>query len=284
MNSRLLHYVYGAFMLALTLCCLPACKKGVKQQEDELYSRHLQRKVMLTVISTPMPDNNAEINLLVCNDGQLFDQLNIKAIADSLYRKKLLLPLVIVGVRAGNRLEEYGVAEKSGKAVAGGKADHYDSFFNNELYLYAKKRAGVRKFRSVAIAGFGAGGLSALDIAWNHPDKVSSVAVFSGSFSRKEKDSPALDSLAQGMMYEKLKNSRKRPRLQYWFYAGASGVTDIAKDDAEHIAAATYAVIQLLEDKSFITEGDMVYSKGATNNSKAWQQAFPDFLCRAFGR
>ena len=284
MNPRLLHYVCGVSMLVFTLCCLPACNKGVKQQEDELYSRHLQRKVMLTVISTPMPDNNDDINLLVCNDGQLFDQMNIKAIADSLYRKHLLSPLVIVGVHAGKRLEEYGVAEKSGKAVAGGKADHYDSFFNNELYPYAKKNAGVRKFRSVAIAGFGAGGLSALDIAWNHPDKISNVAVFSGSFSRKEKDSPALDSLTQGMMYEKLKKSKKRPRLQYWFYAGASGVTDIAKDDADHISAGTSSVIQLLEDKNFTTECDIVYRKGATNDSKAWRQAFPDFLHRAFGR
>jgi predicted alpha/beta superfamily hydrolase len=284
MNSRLLHYVCGASMLALMLCCLPACKKGVKQQEDELYSRHLQRKVMLTVISTPMPDNNADINLLVCNDGQLFDQLNVKSIADSLYRKNLLLPLVIVGVHAGNRLEEYGVAERSGKAVAGGKADHYDSFFNNELYPYAKKNAGVRKFRSVAVAGFGAGGLSALDIAWNHPDKIGSVAVFSGAFSRKEKDSPASDSLARGMMYERLKSSRKRPRLQYWFYAGAGGVTGIAKDDAEHIAAATASVVQLLENKNFTTEADIVYRKGAANDSKAWRQAFPGFLEWAFGR
>ena len=284
MNLRLLHYVYGASMLAFMLCCLTACKKGVKQQEDELYSRHLQRKVTLTVISTPMPDNNEDINLLVCNDGQLFDELNIQAITDSLYRKNLLLPLVIVGVHAGNRLEEYGIAEKSGKAVAGGKADHYNSFFNNELYPFAKKNAGVRKFKSVAIAGFGAGGLSALDIAWSHPDKIGSVAVFSGAFSRKEKDSPALDSLAQGMMYEKLKQSRKRPRLQYWFYAGSGGVTNIAKDDAENIAAATSSLIQLLEDKNFITEGDIVYSKGTTNDNKAWQQVFPGFLVWAFGK
>ncbi|HRN58064.1 MAG TPA: hypothetical protein PLL71_16515, partial [Agriterribacter sp.] len=80
MHSRLLHYAYSVSMLALILCCLPACKKGVKQQEDELYSRHLQRKVKLTVISTPQPDNNADINLLVCNDGQLFDELNLKFI------------------------------------------------------------------------------------------------------------------------------------------------------------------------------------------------------------
>lgn len=282
MNTRLLHNVYSVSMLALVLCCLPACKKGVKQQQDELYSRHLQRKVMLTVISTPMPDNKADINLLICNDGQLFDELNLKFITDSLYRIKRLSPLVIVGVHAGNRLEEYGMAEKSGKAVAGGKADHYDSFFNNELYPYAKKNAGVRKFKSVAIAGFGAGALSALDIAWNHPDKISSAGVFSAAFSRKEKNAP--DTSANGMMFEKLKSSRKRPRLQYWFYAGANGNTGIAKDDAENIGAATASVTQLLKSKTFTTNADIVYRRGATNNSKDWKQVFPVFLEWAFGK
>lgn len=282
MNLRLLHYVYGVSLLALAFCCLPACKKGVKQQQDELYSRHLQRKVILTVISTPMPDNNADINLLVCNDGQLFDQLNMEFIADSLYRENRLSPLVIVGVHAGNRWEEYGVAEKSGKAVAGGKADHYDSFFNNELYPYAKKNAGVRKFKSVAIAGFGAGGLSALDIAWNHPDKISRAGVFSGAFSRKEKNEP--DTSANGMMFEKLKSSRKRPHLQYWFYAGANGSTGIAKDDAENISAATASVAALLKSKNFTSDDDIVYQEGATNDSKAWRQAFPGFLEWAFGK
>ena len=282
MNFRLLHYVYSISMLALILCCLPACKKGVKQQEDELYSRHLQRKVKLTVISTPMPDNNTDINLLVCNDGQLFDQLNIKFIADSLYRMKRLSSVVIVGVHAGNRLEEYGIAERSGKALAGGKADHYDSFFNNELYPYAKKNAGVRKFKSVAIAGFGAGGLSALDIAWNHPDKISKVGVFSGTFSRKEKN--VSDTSAKGMMFEKLKSSRKRPRLQYWFYAGASGNTDIAKDDAQDISASTSQLVELLESKSFTTGSDIVYRKGLTNDSRSWIAALPEFLEYSFGK
>lgn len=282
MNPRLLHYVYGVSVLALMLCCLPACKKGVKQQEDELYSRHLQRKVKLTVISTPMPDDKTDINLLVCNDGQLFDRLNIKVIADSLYRVKRLSPLVIVGIHAGNRLEEYGIAERSGKAAAGGKADHYDSFFNNELYPYAKKNAGVRKFKSVAIAGFGAGGLSALDIAWNHPDKVSKAGVFSGAFSRKEKN--VSDTSAKGMMFEKLKSSRKRPHLQYWFYAGVGGNTDIAQDDAEDISASTSQLVELLEGKSFTTGSDIVYRKGLTNDSRSWTAVFPEFLEYSFGK
>lgn len=282
MNPRLLRYVYGVSMLALMFCCLPACKKGVKQQEDELYSRHLQRKVKLTVISTPMPDDKADINLLVCNDGQLFDRLNIKFIADSLYRIKRLSPLVIVGIHAGNRLEEYGIAERSGKAAAGGKADHYDSFFNNELYPYAKKNAGVRKFKSVAVAGFGAGGLSALDIAWNHADKISKAGVFSGAFSRKEKN--ASDTSINGMMFEKLKSSRKRPHLQYWFYAGAGGNTDIVKDDAEDINVYTSQLVELLKSKSFTTEGDIVFRRGLTNDSRSWIAAFPGFLEYCFGK
>lgn len=281
MNPRLLHCVYSVSMLLLMLCCLPACKKGVKQQDDELYSRHLQRKVKLTVISTPMPDDKTDINLLVCNDGQLFDRLNIRFMADSLYRAKRLSPLVIVGIHAGNRLEEYGIAERSGKAAAGGKADHYDSFFNNELYPYAKKNAGVRKFKSVAVAGFGAGGLSALDMAWSHPDKISKAGIFSGAFSRKEKNTP---DTARGMMFEKLKSSRKRPHLQYWFYAGAGGNTDIAKDDAEDICSSTSQLIELLENKSFTTAGDIVFRKGLTNDSRSWIAVFPEFLEYSFGK
>lgn len=282
MNSRLLHYLYGVSMLMIAVCCMPACKKGIKQQKDELYSRHLQRSVTLTVISTPPPDNNTDMNLLVCNDGQLFDELNIAFIVDSLYKAKRLSPLVIVGIHAGSRLEEYGVAEKSGKASAGGKADHYDSFFNNELYPYAKKNAGVRKFKSVVIAGFGAGGLSALDIAWSHPDKISGVGVFSGAFSRKEKK--VADTSANGMMFEKLKTSRKRPKLQYWFYTGANGNTGIAKDDSENIRTATDSVVTLLKRKNFMADADIVYLEGSTNNSKDWRQVFPSFLEWAFGK
>lgn len=281
MNLKFNRNLRSVFFLLFILAGALSCKKSVRQQEDELYSRHLQRKVKLTVISTPIPNQNDDIHLLICNDGGLLNKLDIKFITDSLHKKKQLPALVIVGVHPANRLEEYGIGEQSGKSAAGGKADHYDSFINNELYPYAKKNAGVRKFKSVVMAGFGAGGLSALDLAWSHPDKISKAGIFSGAFSRKLKNVP--DTSVNGMMLEKLKVSRKRPNLQYWLYAGSSGNTDIAGDDGKDIYAATNSVVELLRNKSFTTDDDITFVTGLTNDSKAWRQQFPGFLVWAFG-
>lgn len=273
------------FLLLLTvLSFFAACKKGVKQKEDELYSRHLQRHVTLTIIATRPPDEISDYNLLICNDGQLLNRLGVQAVTDSLYKKKRLLPLIIVGIHAGNRMDEFGIADKAGKANEGGKANHYDSFLNNELYPYAKKMAGVRKFKSVSIAGFGAGALSALDFAWDHADKINKAGVFSGAFSRMEKNIAPDDSSAYGIMYDKLKSSRKRPKLQYWFYAGQAGSPDIAGDDAKEIYPYTNQVIEVLKRKSFIAGGDIVFEQGEKNDIKTWRQLFPEFLEWAFGR
>ena len=48
---------------------LSSCKKKIKQQEDEIYSRHLQEHIKLTIITTPMPDDKGKMNLLLVNDG-----------------------------------------------------------------------------------------------------------------------------------------------------------------------------------------------------------------------
>src|SRR5882757_5916341 len=98
----------------LAIVTAVGCKKKIKQQEDEIYSRHLQRHVKLTIISTPISDDTRDINLLLLNDGQDLEQFRVKAILDSLYRKKLVKPLVIVGIAAGDRTSEYGVAEMPG--------------------------------------------------------------------------------------------------------------------------------------------------------------------------
>lgn len=282
MTSRLLKYSYRLLVAALLICSLPACKKRVQQQEDELYSRHLQRKVKLTVISTKLPDDKSALHLLLCNDGQLFGEMDMANITDSLFRNKRIEPLVVVGVHAANRLEEFGIADRTANAEAGKKADHYDDFFNNELYPFIKKKAGVRKFKSVVMAGFGAGGLSALDIAWNHPDKISAVGVFSGAFSRKEINSP--DSTHRGMMFEKLKSSRKRPHLRYWFFAGANGKTGLTNDDATQIMAATDSIVVLLANKKFIAEEAITFHRGATNDTKSRKQVMPEFIEWAFGK
>src|SRR4051812_3293627 len=159
-----------AFLFLLTNCFGFSCKNKIKQQEDKIYSRHLQEHIKLTVISTPLPEDKTALNLLLLNDGQDADQFRIEEILDSLYNKKLIQPLVIVAIHAGDRMQEYGVSGLPDYKGNGSKADKYASFIDNELYDFVKKKAGARKFNTVAIAGCSLGGLSAFDVAWDNAD------------------------------------------------------------------------------------------------------------------
>ena len=61
--------------------------------------------------------------------------------------------MIVVAIHATNRNDIYGVAGYPDFQNRGGKADKYAEFIDNELYAFIKKKAGVRKFNSVVIAG-----------------------------------------------------------------------------------------------------------------------------------
>ncbi|MBS1599097.1 MAG: esterase family protein [Bacteroidetes bacterium] len=274
------------FLLFLSTLMIVSCKHA-KQSDDELYSRHLQRKVKLTVIHTPIPNDKSQLNLLILNDGQDVDKLMLKEVLDSLYKTGSIKPLVVVAVHAGDRMQEYGVADKPDYEKRGSRAGYYDAFINDELYPYAKKSSGVRKFNTVAIAGFSMGGLSAFDIAWNHPDKIDKVGVFSGSFWWRDKaieDSTYSDD-DNRIMYAKLKASRKRPKLEYWFYAGTGEETsDRDKDGVIDVIDDTKDIIALIQHKNICPPDAIVYHelKDGKHEYEYWRNVFPEFLVWAF--
>ncbi len=263
-----------------------ACNQ-IKQTDDNLYSRHLQRNVKLHILHTPPPSDRTLYNLLILNDGQNMDSLRVKETMDSLYKAGKILPLVIIGVEAGDRMKEFGVTDKPDYLGRGNKAGFYDAFIINELYPYAKKNSGVRKFQTVVIAGCSLGGLSAFDIAWNHPDKISKVGVLSGSFWWRDKaseDSSYSDEKNR-ILFSKLKASRKKPGLQYWFYAGAAE----EKGDRDHdgiidVIDDTKDIISLLEKKNIVPADGIVYTESPTgvHNYSSWSSVFPQFLVWAF--
>ena len=275
----------GFFLLGF-LFIIGACKQ-VKQTEDNLYSKNLQRNVKLHILHTPPPSDRSVYNLLILNDGQDLDKLRVRETMDSLYKKEKILPLVIIGVEAGDRMQEYGVTDKPDYLGRGKKASLYDAFINNELYPYAKKESGVRKFQSVVIAGCSLGGLSAFDIAWNHPDKISKVGVFSGSFWWRDKaseDSSYSDEKNR-IMYSKLKASRKKPGLQYWFYTGAlEEKSDRDKDSIIDVIDDTKDIINLLLKKNVVATEGIVYKESPTgiHDYSSWSEVFPEFLVWAF--
>ena len=281
-------YFFRALALFL-LISVAGCKKKIKVQEDEIYSRHLQRQVKLTIISTPIPDDKSELNLLLLNDGQDLSQFRVKEILDSLFKKKLIQPLIIVGIAAGDRTKEYGVSGEPDYMNRGDKADKYAAFIDDELYPFAKKKAGVRKFKSIALAGCSLGGLSAFDIAWDHADKIDKVGIFSGSFWWRDKDDKAADysDAKDRIIWNKIHASRKKPHLQYWFYDGGKEETgDRDKDSIIDVIDDTKDLVELIKSKNVCSPDDIIYTEDPSglHDYTSWSNHLPQFLLWAFGR
>ena len=196
--------------------CICACKSTIKQQKDELFSRHLQRQMELTIITTTMPDKKEDMNLLLFNNSKWVEETQAKKIIDSLYKKKLIQPLLLVGF--GGLEKEYGLQE-----IDGAEAKQYKKFNDfvvNELYPFIKKKATVRKFKAVGICGFGPSALSSFDVAWNNDEKIGMLGMFQTDFqlSSLYNDSVVISTI------DKL---RKRPDLKIWMSARTTDTTSI---------------------------------------------------------
>lgn len=283
------HSLKLVFIHILVCIVTLGCKSKIKQQEDEIYSRHLQKHIKLTIISTPVPEDKGSMNLLLLNDGQDAGRFGIKEIVDSLYGEKLIQPLIIVAIHAGDRMQEYGAGGLPDYKNNGTRADKYALFIDNELYDFVKKKAGVRKFKSVSIAGCSLGGLSAFDLAWDNADKIDKVGIFSGSFWWRDKDASTKEYSddKNRIMLNKIKSSRKRPHLKYWFYAGgAEENSDRDKDGITDVMDDTKDLIEIIKNKNVCPPSDIVYKESTDGRHEyaSWRKALPGFLIWAFNR
>ena len=279
------------YLISLVCIVLTAfaagCKKKIKVQEDQVYSRHLQRQVKLSILSTPIPDDKSTLNVLFLNDGQDLEKLQVREIIDSLYKKDLIQPLIIVGIIAGDKDKEYGVSEKPDYKGRGEKADKYAAFIDDELYPFTKKKASVRKFKTVVLAGWGTGGLSAFDAAWDHADKIDKVGVFSGAFlfTDKSLEDTSYSDADNRIVLNKIKSSRKKPKLEYWFYGYDAAENGLRYRDSVTINH-TKDLITLLKTKNLPTATEISYTESELkkNNYTEWRHQLPSFLVWAFGK
>ena len=186
--------------------CVISCRSGVQDQNDKLYSRHLQRNVELRIISTAMPSKKQDLNLLLFNDSKSMQKIRAKEIIDSLNKNKEIQPLLLIGISGLQGF--YGMEEQEDSKAKQFKK--YNNFIINELYPFAKKKTGIRKFNSVAICGYGAAAISSFDIAWNNDEKIGMVGMFEPELGRNANDSSTLQTI-DGL--------RKRPNLKIWIAA-----------------------------------------------------------------
>jgi enterochelin esterase-like enzyme len=152
---------------------------------ESVRSEHLQNSRSLYIYLPPNYDEQAQnYPVLYLNDGQDRQQLKLHETLAELYDRRQIEPIIVVAIPTNeNRAQEYGTAVAPEARGYGKKADLYGRFLAQELMPLINNQYRTKQDPAhTAVAGMSLGGLSAFDIAWNHPDLFGIVGVFSGSF------------------------------------------------------------------------------------------------------
>ncbi|SDM27750.1 alpha/beta hydrolase [Siphonobacter aquaeclarae] len=255
----------------------------IQSRTGSLASRPLQRQVILTVLLPPGYDQSAQqYPLLLVNDGQDFERLQLKARLESLMRHGEIPPLVVVGVHANERrLSEYGTAGLPDYKGRGNLASAYTQFIIDELIPHLEHSYRVNGQKRY-FAGFSLGGLSALDICWQHDTTFAGVGIFSGSlWWRSRAYDEGYDDENDRIMHVRVRNTTAKPALRFWFQAGTddeqedrnqNGIIDAIDD--------TLDLMRELQTKGYRQDADYTYLEvsGGQHNPETWGAVFPDFL------
>ncbi len=282
------HHTVIAFRLILRQLMKSTSVSAVHVQEVFLRSSFLNREVQLTVILPP-DYKNKPYPVLWLNDGQDIRPMNLPGILQEGYDRNTFPHTVVVGIHANEeRLQEYGSSSMPDFKLRGAKAGYYMAFVVEELVPFIRSSYSVsRDKRKNVIAGWSMGGLSALDIAWNHADVFSKVGVFSGSlwwrmkaYNRGYKDDK------HRIVHHMIRNTEKRAGLKFWFEAGTHDErADRNKNGLIDAIDDTLDLITELKRKGYSDKTDIqfVLVKEGEHNLQTWSDIMPYFIQWAIG-
>jgi len=258
-------------------------------QIRDFKSQFLKRNVEIDIFLPPSYQSGAgQYPFLLLNDGQDSQAVRLQPALDALHQSRAIREILVIAVYASHdRLQEYGVAAQADYKNRGSKAGAYTGFILEELIQYLSGNYRIdNQHNSNTIAGYSLGGLSAFDIAWNHPEIFSKVGVFSGSFwwRRKAYEEGYIDN--DRIMQAAIRDGHYKPGMRFWFQAGThdetadrngNGIIDSIDDTLDMIAE--------LARKGYRPWDAIQYyqMEGGEHNPQTWAQAMPVFLKWAFG-
>ncbi len=262
-------------------------KSEIQSEEQILNSVFLKRKVKVDFYRPPNEHGNCD--LLIINDGQDLITMDFKSILQKLYDTNEITPLLCIGIHCGaDRKNEYGTANVLNDRGQGAKASLYSRFIMEELLPFTRKKFKITSFNEKSLCGFSLGGLSALDIVWNHAQEFSKVGAFSGSFWWRSvsQDDPEFDEAKHRIMQNEIKNGKYYSWLKFFFETGTldetadrnnNGIIDSIDD--------TMALIEELVKKGYEPGKDIRYLelKDGKHDVETWGRAFPEFLKWGWG-
>lgn len=257
---------------------------------SNIYSNLLERNVEVEILVPPVLEEGRRYPLLILNDGQDSEAVKVKSTVEELVSTNQIPEIVVASVTAGDRMQEYGVAFRTDYFGRGKMSKAYSTYIVTELFPYLTYRFPVlAEPEHHVMAGYSLGGLSAMDIVWNHPEVFSKVGVFSGSFWWRKRDSGSFfySDYRDRLMHLQVRRGKFKPGMKFWFQTGTldeagdrnkNGVIDSIDDTLDLIAELTrkgyrpFREIQYLEIKD------------GMHNQETWAKAMPEFLRWAFGK
>lgn len=256
----------------------------------DTHTKLLDRIVEVEVVRPIQFEPGRKYPLLILNDGQDNTAVRLVETLDRLEAEQAIEPVIVAGVVAGDRIQEYGVSSRADYRGRGRKAKAYAKFVTSELIPYLVYRYPIDPSPSLrAVAGYSMGGLSALDMAWEHPEMFGKVGVFSGSLWWRKRDAHSrfYADDRDRIMHLAIRKGKFKPGMKFWFQTGTrdepgdrnhNGIIDSIDDTLDLIAELTKRGYRPFRDIQYLE------IEGGEHNHKTWAEAMPHFLKWAFGK
>lgn len=262
---------------------------AITVEKHLLYSNYLQRDVKVDCYLPKHVPEPAEMSLLLVNDGQDLVTMNFEEIINELYRRGEITPLFCVGIHcSSDRKNEYGTANILDYKGRGAKAGCYTKFILEELMPFIRQKYLLASFKEKSFAGFSLGGLSAMDIVWNHPVEFKKLGIFSGSFWWRDKaqDDADFDENKDRIMHRQVREGDYYPWLTFYFEVGTQDETaDRNNNGIIDAIDDTISLIEELKLKGYKKDAvKYLELQDGKHNVPTWARAFPDFLKWGWGK
>ena len=260
-------------------------------QEHVIPSIYLNRDVIVDFYLPSAFTGAVEPALLLINDGQDLRTMKFEEILESLHEADVIEDVFYVGIHCGSdRKNEYGTARVLDYKGRGARAGLYTRFILEELLPYIRIISPVRSFKEKCFAGFSLGGLSALDIVWNHSREFTKAGVFSGSlwWRDKDQDDDDFDEDTDRIMHRQVREKQHpAPWLKFFFEVGTlDEVADRNNNGIIDSIDDTQSLIDELVNKGYDRDDDIRFLelKDGKHDVPTWAKAFPDFLIWGWGK
>jgi enterochelin esterase-like enzyme len=259
--------------------------------KGHLFSHHLKREVRFRLVA-PASYTKAEhkFPVLLMNDGQDYTNMHLEKVLTTVFLDQQLVPFIYVGIETNeNRIQEYGASSSADFKERGSRAGNYTNFIIEEFIPFLQNEYKTSKNGiDWVYCGMSLGGLSAMDIVLNHPEKFGKVGVFSGSFWWRNKAYVKKDLADRSrIILEVIKNTKPANHLKFWFQCGTEDET--ADRNGNGIIDAiddTQDVIKELKLKGYKKPEAIRYVQvaGGKHDLHTWSETFPKFIAWAFGK